>query len=136
MESESEILAKLSRSNQTINPLNNAALVTLTAHQNFSSNLRLLGACLEILVEICTLETSIDSIHRNALLKPPLSRMSRLERSLVSIESKRFHHDSTQPLGKFFEEVGQFLRCFINDKDFETQQEAQVCFAWVTRNVL
>ena len=97
----------------------------MTASQRFSSNLRLLGTFFEILVKIGTLEAILDSTHRNMLSKPP-SRLSRLERSLVSIESGRFQHDSTHPLGKFFEEVVQFLRCFINDKDFEPQNEAQV----------
>lgn len=76
-------------------------------------------------MKICTLEAELDSIHQSMLLKPT-SRMSRLERSLVSMESSRFQHDSTQPLGKFFEEMGQFLRCLIDEKDFEPQEEAQV----------
>lgn len=76
-------------------------------------------------MKICTLEAKLDSIHQNVLLKPtPL--MSRLERSLISMESGCFQHDSTQPLGRFFQEMGQFLRCLIDEKDFEPQEEAQV----------
>lgn len=127
-----ETCADLSRPNQTINPLNNPALLTLTARQSFSSNLRLLGTFFEILVKIGTLEAMLDSIHRNMPLKPT-SRMSRLERSLVSMESRSFQHDSTQPLGKFFEEMGQSLRCLIDDKDFEPQEDVQVRFLLVNR---
>ena len=71
----------------------------------------------------------LDSLYQNTLSKAP-SRLSRLERSLVSVESRRFQHDSTQPLGKFFQGVGHSLRCFIDDRESETQEEAQVCFVW------
>lgn len=126
--------ANSGRPNQTVNPLNNPALLTLTAVQSFSSNLRLLGTFFDTLVSIFTLEAMLDSISQNISSKPT-SRMSRLERSFVTIESRRFQHESTQPLRKFFEELTQFLRHLIDERDFETEEEAKVCFFLVNQEV-
>ena len=55
-----------------------------------------------------------------------LSHMSRLERSLVSAEVRRFQNETTQPLAVFLQDMGIELRKVVDAKGFGQVGDRQV----------
>lgn len=56
----------------------------------------------------------------------PSSHMSRLERSLVSTEVRRFQNETTEPLAVFLQDMGINLRQLIDGKEFGNLGDRQV----------
>lgn len=93
---------------QTIHPLNNTALISLTEKHSFSPNLRILGSFFELVLKTYQLQEKLDSIKRGTQSKP-WPQMSRLERSLSSGRRPKAH-DSSQPLAKFLQSMALFMQ--------------------------
>ena len=55
-----------------------------------------------------------------------LSHMSRLERSLVSTEVRRYQNETTQPLAAFLQDMGIKLRQLIDAKESGNLEDRQV----------
>ncbi len=76
-------------------------------------------------MDLYRLDQRLSMVTEVAQSKAP-SQMSRLERSITSIESRRSHNDSTQPLAEFLQEMGFLVRSLVDDKDIGGHEERQV----------
>ena len=99
---------------------------------HLSGNLRWLGDCFELLLEIYGYGQQLASAAEAVESKTP-AQMSRLERSLASAENRRFQNDSTQPLAAFLQDMGLCLRNCVDSKGFIEAEDAEVSFPSPTR---
>ncbi|KAL2047257.1 hypothetical protein N7G274_001276 [Stereocaulon virgatum] len=101
---------------QTIQPLNNPILLSMTSENQSSSNLRWLGNCFELLIEIYRIRQALTQTAEQAESKLP-AHMSRLERSIASANVRSFRSDSTQPLASFMQDVVLSVRQIVDGED-------------------
>ena len=100
---------------QTIHPCNNPVLLSRKACSAGSSILYEYCQAFELLADIYRFGQRLDSISEGIQSKST-SQMSRLERSLVSINSRKWKNDSTQPLASFLQSMGLFLRDLVGGR--------------------
>ncbi|KAL8802644.1 MAG: hypothetical protein Q9182_003660 [Xanthomendoza sp. 2 TL-2023] len=101
---------------QTIQPLNNATLVALDFETNHRTNLFRIGITMDLLLDVVKFEHAFASAA-NGTQKQPLSRLSRLQRSLVSTTSRRFNDESTKALAPLLAEGINNLRLILGRAD-------------------
>lgn len=92
----------------------------MTDKHSFPSNLRLLGAFLELVVKTYQLQEKLDSIDRGTQSKP-WPQMSRLERSLSS-GRRPTSHDSSQPLASFLKSMALFMQEFLDASQLDYEK--------------
>ena len=97
----------------------------MTAENQNSSNLRWLGDCFELLLEIYRFGQALALAAEQAESKLP-AQMSRLERSLASVSARSSESDSTQPLASFMQDMALFLRRIVDGNDFSDVNVSQV----------
>lgn len=96
---------------------------------HLSGKLRWFGDCFELLLAIYGYGQQLTLAAEAAQLKQP-SHMSRLERSLASVENKNFQSDSTQPLALFLQDMGLYLRNLVVNKVFVGAEDGEVRFLY------
>ena len=74
------------------------------------------------MVEIYRFGQKLNLVSEGIQSKSTL-QMSRFERSLVSISSRKFMSDSTQPLAPFLQNMGFFLRNLVEGKLGDSRAE-------------
>ena len=100
-------------------------MLSATANNAHSSKLLALGSNFELLLEVYRYATLLALMAEQGRTKP-LSHMSRLERSLVSTEVRRFQDETTQPLAVFLQDMGITLRQVIDAKELGNLGDRQV----------
>ena len=88
----------------------------MTSENQPSSNLRCLGNCFELLIEIYRFGQALTHAAEQAESKMP-AQMSRLERSIASANVRSFKSDSTQPLAGLMQDVTLSLRHIVDGED-------------------
>jgi len=112
---------------QTIHPFNSPHLLSSTDQNTPSSNLRWLGSCFEVLLEIYDYIQELSSVDQRLHFEEKSSQWTCLERSMISLRSTRFRTDATQPLATFLQEMGLYLRHDLETKNFDDDQDPEVC---------
>jgi hypothetical protein len=97
----------------------------MTSENQPSSNLRWLGNCFELLIEIYRFGQALSNAAEQAKSKLP-AQMSRLERSIASANVRSFMSDSTQPLAGFMQDVALSLRQIVDGDDSSNASVNQV----------
>ena len=101
-------------------------MLSATAENPPSSNLRFLGSSFELLLEIYRFRALLAFAAERATSKLP-AQLSRLERSLAPKKISQFNTDSTDPLARFLQDMGELTQQIVDAEDLGDVGDRQVC---------
>ena len=105
-----------------IHPYNNSVLLGPGSRQPGSSNLAHLGRKFELISDTIVYNQKVATIRRAAQSKLP-EHLTRLERSFASSQYRESQQDPLSPMGKFLEDLGQWLESVVDSEEFEQSHE-------------
>ena len=105
-----------------MHPYNNSILMRASSQQPGSSSLAHLGRKFELISDIIVYNQKVATIRRAAQSKLP-EHLTRLERSFALSQYRESQHDQVSPMGKFVENLGQWLELNVDSEDFEQSHE-------------